>query len=227
MVVSPGDRCDADLTISVIHENLAEEYVAEGETVRCFEGRLTRVDVALTAQGRPGYRDESSNGPGFPRFTTTCPDRPLVSVSGVEWHLPVTSSFVDLWGPAVAVWAYRSENGALRGSAFPTLEAAPPETLLAMVPEFAADLAEDWFRGPAATLLGLVGPEAMEAVPDLVDALADIHDRFRVGFVLTSQNDEAERIVAALCLITGEDPYWPPVKYPDYWQQWWEEYVNA
>ena len=158
-------RSYAELAIRLVGESLSKEYGIEGEQVRCFLGPRTSVELSLTVEGGPEHLDGVVEGAGFPLVTTYCPEAPGVNSEAVSWEVPVTRMLDALWGPAVAVRAFRSENERLRRAGATVLETAPPDVEAGMLPEFTAALGDDLLRGPAATLLGRSDPRAQRPCP--------------------------------------------------------------
>jgi HEAT repeat protein len=217
LVKSSEGECEADLSITLRGEVIEATYTVAvgenvGEKIQCYSGASMQGELRLTSSEYGTVLKEILRVYS-PNFVSHCAEEPTSNVEFSRvWPFPIVYHLNQIWGPQVPLQAIRIGNLHVREAAAEVLSStelgADKENAIPILVESLKD-GSAIIREYVAITLGGIGPDAIEAVPVLIEILE--------GASPETSQPEIFQVTSALGNITG-------LSFHDasYYQAWWE-----
>lgn len=219
-VVGAAEPCDASMAVSLVGRSKAGKYCpgtmpsACSNPEICYESGSIEVSKELAIAGETIHVDDFEKS-WDPQGTliTTCLKEPSLAAFQYKWSADIVDWLVELWGPLVYSRLIAADAGMSFSTTSDTFEALDPD------PELIAELivlldehertprASQWHS--SASVLGYMGPAAMDAVPALLRGADELD--------WPTSGQWAAKVRAALERITGQDFGMNG----EAWHRWW------
>ena len=219
-VVSDNADCEMQIAINLVGSAGSVTYKSTDNKneKKCYTNLNVEGTMVLSGAGVEDKEIEISGSNDIPKLMSSCAETPdQVGSFGGAWEPAVLGGLYRIWGTKVAIDALQTGNPIMKKSASDLINRISqdyPASLAPFMDVFIEQLSEGNIdtKNNLAMIIGRIGPEAIEAVPVLIDTW-DAGDEYIQSVYVWDFGH-------ALANITGEQ-YSGDLSF---WRNWWQLY---